>query len=401
MIKMNLVKNIFSVLLLSVVFFGCQEPELGPTVACDFLESDVHPKGERYQEILNTYVKRGYPGVSLLVRDSSGTWYGSAGMADIKQGINALPCHTFKTGSITKNMVGALTFALIDEGKFSLDDLASEYIDQGIVDRIENLDKVTIRQLMNHTTGIYDVITDSDFYLEVINNPNKEWQASDLLRHIYKKEAYFKPGEYSQYSNSNTLLLSLVIEGATGASHRRLLDDKIIKKLGLSGTYYFPYHKLPNATAQGYFDLYNDGTITNVSNLITGDGNGYNGVYSTVFDLQTFIEALFREKTLLSDASLSAMQVFEPPKSVVDGSDPDAGHLYGLGIFKEFTKRQNADEWAVGHTGGDLGNAAEMYYFPNQDATFCLLINYGTNGSSSLGDFYQDFRNELVDLLME
>lgn len=395
-------KSIFNISIgLLVIFIGCKQPELGPSDACSVLPVSSHSKSERYQEVIDRYVRKGYPGISLLVRDQEGEWSGSSGMADISEGVNALPCHVFKTGSITKSMVVTMALQLIEEGYFELDDLASKYIDKEVVDQVANLDKVTVRQLMAHKTGIYDVIFDSGFYLDVINNPNKNWKVADLLAHVYGKDPEFESGAYSQYSNTNTLLLSLVVEKATGASHRRLLDDRIIKPLGLGDTYYFPFHDLPQTTAQGYYDLYNDGTVTNVGNLITGDGNGYNGIYSTVFDLRTFIEALFKTKSIISDSSLAQMQEFGVPKGVIDGTTPEAGHQLGLGVFKEFTKRDNPDEWAIGHTGGDLGNAAEMYYFPNQDATLCLLINYGTNGASSLGAFYYELRNEIVDLLME
>ena len=113
-----------------------------------------------------------------------------------------------------------------------------------------------------------------------------------------------------------------------------------------------------------------------------------------------FIEAVYRDKTVISLSLLAEMMVFKTPKAVVDGIIPDAGHKYGVGVFQEFVTRGNPDEWDVGHTGGDLGNAAEAYYFPNQDITMCLLVNYGTNSERALTDIYWTLQHKIVEGLM-
>src|SRR5690606_36169350 len=96
-----------------------------------------------------------------------------------------------------------------------------------------NARSVTLRMLLSHQTGIYDVISDSDFYLSVLNNPNRNWSQEDLIKFIRGDEAAFEAGSTSGYSNSNYLIVSMAIEGATGRSHAELLREKILAPLQL------------------------------------------------------------------------------------------------------------------------------------------------------------------------
>lgn len=160
---------------------------------------------------------------------------------------------------------------------------------------------------MNHETGLPDLIEEDKFYLAVLNNPNKVWKAEELLEYIYNKPALFVPGDTAVYSNTNTVLTTMILESQTGKKHADLLKQYILNPLGLTNTFYQPHDALPNSVAQGYYDLYNNGTIVNVSNLITGSGNGYGGIFSNLFDLYKFIDALFIKQTLLKPTTLTTM----------------------------------------------------------------------------------------------
>ncbi|MDQ4139240.1 MAG: beta-lactamase family protein [Bacteroidota bacterium] len=208
----------------------------------------------------------------------------------------------------------------------------------------------------------------------------------------YNQEALFETGTSSGYSNTNTVLATMVIEAATGRSHAALLREKILNPLGLSGSYYYWQEALPaNGVAQGYFDLYNNNTLVNVSSYNTGTGNGLNGLYSTVYDLQIFIDALLRNKTLLSQSSINTMLTFD---------DLIENRKYlGLGLFKDYIDGNfKENEFGYGHRGRDLGYSADMFYFPNQDVTVTLLVNYGTNAKSNLQDTFINFRYEIADV---
>lgn len=142
--------------------------------------------------------------------------------------------------------------------------------------------------------------------------------------------------------------------------------------------------------AQGYFDLYNNNKIVNVSNLVIGDGNGYNGVFSNVFDLYSFINALLLKKTLLSAKSLSIMQNY---------GKPDFPNQYGYGIMKKFIDR--GIDAGIGHSGRELGYTGNLFYFPHKGVTHAFLINYGTDSDSRLKSVFSNFQEELLNITLQ
>ena len=389
-------KRFFPVLLLALAFLcsTCKKDSVGSSSVCSSGLADsssTHPKALALQTLLNNYVKQGLPGIALLVHDSNGTWTGSAGKADIAKGINFEPCHVSKAASITKLFMGVLTLKLVEEGKLELDKPITSYLPSKYTSKIKNADKATVRQLMNHSAGIYDVIKDQGFYLAVLNNPNKHWTQDELLEFVYGKPAQFPCGSKAKYSNTNMLLMSLVIEYATGRKHYDLLHEKIIWPLGLKNTYYHYHDALPANTAQGYFDLYNNHSIVNVSNYITGSGNGYGGLHSNVFDLYTFLDALLVKKTLLQAATLQEM-------TTISLYDENTG--YGLGILEKFGAKGPGNT-GLGHTGRDLGYSADLFYFKKNGTIMCFLINYGTDGQSFLREVFRSFESDLTDIVLQ
>jgi len=346
--------------------------------------------------LLEKYTRKGLPGISLLVNDKAGTWTGSAGKADIENNVDFAPNTISKAASITKFFMSTLLFRLMEDsaksgiGYTEIHTKISHWLPKDVIDKLPNGNLVTLGQCMNHETGIPDVIDQDDFYLAVLNNPNKKWQPEELLEFIYNKPALFAPSDTAIYSNTNTILIKMVIEAATGKSHADLLKQYILTPLGLNHTYYQPYDELPNTVAQGYFDLYNNNTIVNVSNLVTGSGNGYGGLYSNVFDLFTFIKAVFIEKTLLNSKSLSIMQTY--------GKEDDPNY-YGYGIEKTFLN--HGEDYGIGHKGRDLGYTANLFYFPHKGVIHVFFVNYGTDSKSNLQQVFYDFQEELLNLTLD
>jgi D-alanyl-D-alanine carboxypeptidase len=382
---------LFTTALLFII--SCKKPMVLPTemIPCAYNETNnQHPKNTLYNEILLRYVKKGLPGISVLAQDASGTWVGSAGYADIEKKVKFTPCHLSKAASITKLMMGTLTLKLQEAGEININDPISKYIDNSILKKIEHAEGKTVRNLMEHSTGIFDVITSDKFYLSVVNNPNKQWSQLDLLEFVYGEKGIELGKPYlASYSNTNTLLLIMCIESATGIKHEQLFRERILTPLNMNDTYYQGRETLPNSTAQGYYDLHNNGTIVNMSNFITGSGNGYGGLFSNVFDLNKFITGLFIDKTILNQSSLDTMQVF---------IEEDEDFYTGPGTIKKFT---NKSDYGIGHTGRDLGYSADLFYFPNKQCKLIFFVNYGTNGSSSLKQVFKDFESELADALLK
>lgn len=377
----------------STLYLSCRKSFVGKTDPCQANYADSsfkHPKRAIFQAILDKYKKKGLPGIAVLIEDEDGVWMGGAGKADIAEDIDFKPCTVSKVASITKMMFATAVMQLRERGKVNLDDKISKWLDPEIVKHVENTDKVTIRNLMQHSSGVYDIISDADFYLGVLNNPNKKWEGKDLIKYAYDKPRMFEYVEHAKqgsYSNTNTLLLSMVIEKITGRPHSEWMHELVISKVGMSNTYYHWHDDLPKYTAQGYYDLYNNGTIINVSNLITGSGNGYGGIYSNVVDLHKFMKALFINKTLVTQESLDTMMTFI--------QDDEKSNL-GVGLLQQY-KTLNNGHMGVGHSGRDLGYSGDAHFFPTRNnRMFINLVNYGTNGDTPLRQVFYDMRDEFV-----
>jgi len=359
--------------------------------------SSHHPRNDTYRRLIEKYNKLGLPGIALLINDEYGTWVGSAGKADIKNNIDFAPCQISKVASITKMMIGTLVFLMMEDSvnsKIGYSDLnrkISTWLPEYLLKKVPNGTLVTLGQLMNHESGIPDVAEEDDFYLAVLGNPNKLWSQNELLNFVQGSKAIFNPGDTAIYSNTNTLLVAMIIDKISGRSHAELLREKVITPLGLTNTFYHPHDALPNCVAQGYYDLYRNHTLINLSNFMTGNGTGYNGVYSNVVDLYRFLDALLISKTLLSQSSLDLMM--RTGKS-------DGTNRYGYGIMRKFIEREPNAAW--GHSGRDLGYSANLFYFPAVNGrpavSHSLLVNYGTDADSFLKEVFRQFQAELLDL---
>lgn len=388
------------ILLLSISLVSCQKlfvpatkegtPEL------PWADSSAkHPRNELYTKLINKYNKLGLPGIALMINDEYGTWVGAVGKADIQKNIPFTVGQVSKIASITKLMVGTLVFKMMEDsvnssiGYNDLNTPINHWLPGSVVNHIANGNLATLGQLLNHESGIPDLIEEQDFYLAILNDPDKSWSQTELLQFIKGTPAVFKPGDTAIYSNTNTLLVSMIIEKISGKSHATLLREKILAPLALQHTYYSPHEALPPYTAQGYYDLYRNHTMVNVSNYVTGSGNGFGGVYSNLSDMKRFIDALLVNKTLLTQKSLDLMNRF---------GKADGANRYGYGIMKKFIER--GDKAGLGHSGRDLGYTANLFYFPSQKVTQALLVNYGTDAGSFLKETYLQFQNELLDLTL-
>ncbi len=394
-------KNICTILLAVIFTTSCKKAQIQPTENTSIPvpwqdSSGKHAKSAQFKALIEKYHLKGLPGIALLVNDASGTWVGSSGKADIEKNIPFQVGQVSKVASITKLFIGTLVFKLVEDsvrtglGYNSLHQPISKWLPSKMTDKIPNGNQITLGQCMKHETGVPDLIDENEFYLAALNNPNKKWTAEELVSFIYDKQPVFQPGDTAIYSNTNTTLVAMVIEAATGKKHSDLLKEYILQPLNLANTYYQPHDNLPATVAQGYYDLYNNNSIVNVSNIVTGSGHGYGGIYATVFDLYTFLDALLLRKTLLSTKSIDIMQTF---------GKPDGVNQYGYGIMKKFIQRGvNA---GIGHSGRDLGYTANLFYFPNKNVSHVFVINYGTDAESKLRDVFNEFQDELLDMTLD
>src|SRR5690606_40758807 len=157
----------------------------------------------------------------------------------------------------TVKMVTATTvLKLADEGKLNVNDKISSYLQGDIIDKIENADKATIRQLLQHSSGIYNYIQNLKFQTASLNDFIREWKPNDLLSYAYNQKAYFQPDEDVRYSNTGYIMLGMLIEKIEGKPFYKVFEDKIFIPLGLTMTKFAAEDHVAYGIVRGYIDKY-------------------------------------------------------------------------------------------------------------------------------------------------
>ena len=170
-------RNIFLyiVFIVSLLSLSCNKEITAPVEDCTLEitdDSDTNLKTETYQAILDKYCKKGLPGLSLAIRTpDEGLWLGASGYARIEDKTEMQVCHLHHSASIAKTYIATAVLMLVEQGKINLNDLAKDYLHQEIYSNISNAEQATIKQLLNHTSGIYNFDDNFKFYVNTFNNP--------------------------------------------------------------------------------------------------------------------------------------------------------------------------------------------------------------------------------------
>jgi hypothetical protein len=171
------------------------------------------------------------PGAVAAVITTNGIWVGTSGVSDKAIGTQIEPQMRFGIGSLSKSMVAATILQLEDEGRLSIEDPLKKWVH----DFPHVTNTITLRQLLNHTSGVYDLTDSWDWYHDTIANPGQRFTVEELWKYI--QEPYFAPGTAFHYSNTGYIILGLVIEAVTG---RRVTEEyrrRFIEPLGLTSVY--------------------------------------------------------------------------------------------------------------------------------------------------------------------
>ena len=294
LLKHNIMKTYTILIILGFTllasFSSCEKTDDAlPYTNCNIDENINHPNAANYQKIIDDFLAAGVPGVSVTVRSPEGTWNKAGGKADLKNNIDLTPCHALRGGSTTKVFAATTILILQDEGVLSIDDKINKYIPSSITDNIENANDVTIKQLLNMTSGIKDYLGLKST-LGTLNLSNEKKSAEENLETIYNKSANFNPGEEILYSNSNYLLAALVIKYATGKTANEVVQEKLIDRLGLSNTYVST--ATPENLTRCYYDIYDNGYMKDVTeidmNAVGGEDMLDGGIITCSNDLTIF-----------------------------------------------------------------------------------------------------------------
>lgn len=315
-------------------------------------------KQTQLQDILNNAITgSNTPGLVMAINDGTTSFILASGTKDAQAQTDITTEDSLRIASMTKLLVATVVVKLAEEGKLSLDGLMTDYLDAQSINAIANYDQITIRQLLNMSSGIVDYTAVDAFNDAVDDNPTQVWQQQEVLSYIHNLDADFAPGANWNYSNSNYVLLDLIV-GAVG--HSSLAEEMrriIFTPLAMESSYLeFRENSAADGSQLSVSGFEGSEEVTNIND---GIGFGDGGVVSTAADLSDFIDALFDQKTLLSQTSLDDMLTEVMSQE------------YGLGA----EIRTTTDGTAWGHNGSSSGFAGDMLYFSDKGITFVLLSN--------------------------
>jgi D-alanyl-D-alanine carboxypeptidase len=258
--------------------------------------------GARIQRAMNALVGAGAPGVIVLFHDGDQVIRLAAGYGELATRTPIRITDRFRIASLTKTFVSVVVLQLVGEGKLSLNDAVHSRL-PGLVPNGRN---ITIRQLLNHTSGLFDYIEDQNVFRRLVNNPLRVWSPQELIAVGTSHAALFAPGRGWAYSNTGYLLLGLTVEKATGNSLGAELRQRIFVPLGLRGTTFPATPQIVGPHAHGYFVIgkppAQDVTAVTPS-FVWANG----AIVSTADDVAAFYRALLAGK-LLAPTMLQAMR---------------------------------------------------------------------------------------------
>jgi D-alanyl-D-alanine carboxypeptidase len=340
---------------------------------------------QRLQKILDEGIKKyDIRGVSAaIVFDTGSLWVGTSGISH--DTVSMKPDMLFSIGSITKNFVAALTLKLVEKGVLSLDDKLSKWLPA-----YPNVDSnITIHQLLNHTSGIYMFWNNDDLWEALKKDRFRFWTPEEVLEYI--KEPHFSAGESWGYSNTNYLLMAMIIEKATGSTLSAELKKNLWEPLYLQNYYIWLADSIPENQAHVFGDNFQFGDPEKDLTFLPRVSHesitfGSSGIVTTAADLAKWCHSLFEGK-VLSEKSMNEMLNFVKfrPQSNMKG--------YGLGV-QEFRRTVSSGEKVIGHGGGNIGSATYMVYLPEYHASVVVMVNaFPTN---SVDYFTKRLIKELV-----
>ena len=319
------------------------------------------------QQVLDNYsAGKGNIGLQATIIFFDGTlWSGASGYASLEKKCPLTLDHHLYIGSMTKLYTSVLVMGQVEKGAISLQDTLDRWV------AIPYAKTVTVEMLLNHTSGIPNYTEDFWFLTRYFVFPGKQWQAEELVATISNKELKFKLGSRHEYSNSNYLLLGVILEKVTAAPYSVLLRELAADQLGLKDTYYSTYP--PDLLiANGYDETMlhlGRRNLTGFRRSLETGAFSAGGILSTSEDVASFVHSLFTGK-IVDDTTLAQMKTFiEAPDEEVPLQQG-----YGLGIRNLVIDGENL----IGHTGTIPGYSGIAMHNPEIHYTIVILSNLST-----------------------
>ncbi len=335
--------------------------------------------GQKLEAKLQDIVARsGYYGGGIFrIGTSKGPlWEGAYGYIDDSKKNAITKRSTFEIASVTKTFTAAVVLQLVEEKKIDIDDQLEDLLPDKsfrkllVVGQKDYSGRISVQQLLNHTSGLAHFWDDppyvkrgyNTFFSQFVKDENRMWKPHELLAFVPGMTPRAKPGRFFHYSDTNYVLLGLIIEETEKKPLHEVFRRRIFEKLRMQDTY-LSYKEKPRSRFQESHRFFDDEDLHGKEQWSADWASG--GLVSSTRDLETFIFALASNKFFRHPHTLNLMQSW-----VLADDDMQ----YGLGIYRIKLDANMGMLW--GHDGW---GGAFMYYWPEHHIVFTGTTNQTGN----------------------
>lgn len=354
------------------------------------------PFADQLQLALDEALESGRNGHELgvsaaLIVPGYEVWTGVSGVS--QPGVPVTIDMLFDAGSIEKNFQAALLLKLAEDDLLSLDNPISLYLPY-----LPNVDgRITIRQLLDHSSGVFNVFEHPDFpWVRPDVDYARDWQLEEVFD-AFVLEPYGPPGATQHYSSTNYLLLTAIVEEVTELSVSEELACYFLGPLSLGDVYVTMGEPPPDyyPVAHPWVDHDGDGQLEDLYDIPLNWKSTltHPTLFATASDLARWMNALYHEQIVLRPESLEEMLSYPE----VEIGDPEGG-VYGLGVV-DYSDILGIH--VIGHAGSSLGYTGAALYLPESGVSVTVLINTGESPLTLGGRLLHDIWSALIDVLQE
>jgi D-alanyl-D-alanine carboxypeptidase len=264
-----------------------------------------------------------------------------------------------RIGSEPKTFTVTAVLQLVDQGRVGLDDAVGRYLD-GVPDG----DRITLRDLAGMRSGLFNYSEDAGFFKALTSDPQRSFTPRQLLGYAFRHPAMFRPGEQFDYSNTNLILLGLLVEKVSGQRLADYLQQHVLKPAGMRHTLFPAGNEFPTPHAQGYTDQTASGKVTETAGWNPSWGWAAGAMISDLDDLHTWAgtvaTGVFPDGTAMVGPAVQKQRLTTSSTGI-------RGAGYGLGIF-------DVQGW-IGHNGSLPGYESLTVHLPSTHTTVVVLLN--------------------------
>jgi CubicO group peptidase (beta-lactamase class C family) len=337
--------------------------------------TSAQDKSAKIDQLISTYAKYNQFNGSALVADNGQVIFKKGyGLANMEWNIPNAPDTKFRLGSITKQFTATLILQLVEQGKIKLDGKLTDYLPDY---RKDTGSKVTIHNLLSHTSGIPSYTSLPGFFQNVSRDP---YTVDDFIKKYASGDLEFEPGSKFVYDNSGYFLLGAIIEKVTSKPYEQVLHERIFEPLGMKNTGYDHWSTILNKRATGYSRT--PAGFETAAYLDMSLPYAAGSLYSTIEDLYLWDQALYGEKIL---SAQSKALMFKPNLS-----------NYGYGfVMAKATLDSKKEIPLIQHSGGINGFSTVIVRDVNAKRLIVLLDN--AEDGQYLGQIVSDILSILYD----